>query len=333
MRQATITINGRLYDALSGNPIPKTHAATKSAAPQQLKPVNDIARVRPARTNLSKHQAATIHSKPQRPATLNRQALQKPSSPQTAFKATKDSTRSLLISRFKPTVINPLSEQQPVVGESLNQKSTTPPNTTPLHPSIMAAMQDRAANQPSAPPDSKELKEMLIRERLAQVGNDTKPKKPNIFARKPRLASILVSSLSLLILAGYFTYANLTNISMRVAASNAGINATFPGYKPDGYNVNGPITYAPGEVSIGYKSNTSDSKFTLIQKTSNWDSQGVLDNFVRKQTSTYLTFQQRGVTVYTFNNKAAWTNGGLLYTIEGDASLSSDQILKLATSL
>lgn len=120
---------------------------------------------------------------------------------------------------------------------------------------------------------------------------------------------------------------------MRVAASNAGINASFPGYKPDGYSLNGPITYAPGEVDINYRSNTSDGNFTLTQKSSNWDSQGVLDNYVRKQTSTYLTFQQRGVTVYTFANKAAWTNGGLLYTIDGDANLSSDQILRLATSL
>jgi hypothetical protein len=332
MRQATITINGRLYDALSGQPLQKSKTATKVAtavAPPPTGQVNDIARTRPART-LHEPPAHAIHGKPQKATTLNRQALKRPENATKALPmGTTTHQRSPLINRFGPAVVNPIP--QAYQSKAAQPKATVHPNTTPLHPSVMAAMQQRAAGS-EQPKNSKELKEMLIRERLAQVGNEP-AKKTNIFARRPRLASILVSSLSLLILGGYFTYINLANISMRVAANNAGINASFPGYKPDGYNVNGPITYAPGEVTISYKSNTDNSNFALTQKTSNWDSQGVLDNYVRKQTSTYLTFQQRGVTVYTFNNKAAWTNGGLLYTIDGEANLSSDQILKLATSL
>lgn len=335
MRQATITINGRLYDALSGQPV-KTQTAVKTATAvataKPVKTVNDVTKTHAPR-HVQEHPANAVHGTTQRSKTLNRQALQRPEAK--AASAKHQSTRSPLISRFKPAVVNPLNStgaQNNLPPQAAEPKPAAPPNTTPLHPSIMAAMQQRSNHSSKQPGSSKELKEMLIRERLAQVGNEA-PKRPNIFARRPRLASILVSSLSLLILAGYFTYVNLANISMRVAASSAGINASFPGYKPDGYSVSGPITYAPGEVVINYHSNTANMGFALTQKSSNWDSQGVLDNFVRKQTSTYLTFQQRGVTVYTFNNKAAWTNGGLLYTIDGDASLSSDQILRLATSL
>lgn len=120
---------------------------------------------------------------------------------------------------------------------------------------------------------------------------------------------------------------------MRVAAVRAGISANYPQYNPDGYHFSGPITYQPGEVNISFKSNTNPKGFVIKQKTSTWDSQAVLDNYVAKQTGTYLTYQERGLTVYSFGNRAAWVNGGLLYTIDGDAPLSSDQLLHIATSM
>ena len=120
---------------------------------------------------------------------------------------------------------------------------------------------------------------------------------------------------------------------MRVAASRAGITANYPGYQPDGYHFAGPITYQPGQVNITFKSNTNNNDFTIKQKSSIWDSQAVLDNYVSKQTDNYLTYQQSGLTIYSFGSHAAWVNGGLLYTIDGDAPLSSDQLLHIATSM
>lgn len=339
MRQATITINGRLYDALTGEPV-KEEVSQAAAAPPKAKTFNDIGprrsdiqRPTPTAAHPRTPGAHAVHRKPERAHTLNRQAIQKPAA-QTepeAGKAPAEQTisRSPLISRHQKAVIEPQSVPK---LEAPEPAPKIPENTTPLHPAVLKALQQKAARTP-VHHTGKQLKEMLIKERLAEVGEEPKKVKKGLFARQPRLASILVSSLSLLILGGYFTYINLTNISMRVAANRAGISASFPQYKPDGYNLNGPITYAPGEVAINYKSNTNGEAFTLTQKSSNWDSQGVLDNYVRKQTGTYLTFQQRGITVYTFNNKAVWTNGGLLYTLDGDANLSSDQILRLATSL
>lgn len=331
MKQAIITINGRLYDALTGQLLQDQPQQPGKTATQQ-KIMADIApRPAAAKTHALKRPSSAIHSKPGKSETLNRMAVRKPQTTHSAqgmnaHHTVHGSQRSPLISRHAPIAVAPLTAQP--------QESKPSPNTTPLHPSVLAMMQQKGAQQAADKPlSSKELKEKLIKEGLAKVSSSEPARKAGLFARKPRLASILASSLVLLILGGYFTYINLTNISMRVAASSAGINASFPGYKPDGYSLNGPITYAPGEVAISYKSNTNDSNFTLTQKASNWDSQAVLDNYVRKQTSTYLTFQQRGVTVYTFSNKAAWTNGGLLYTIEGDASLSSEQILRLATSM
>lgn len=206
------------------------------------------------------------------------------------------------------------------------------------HPTVAKALQAQAAAKQAAQepqPTGKELKELLIKERLNEVGNTpgAKQKKASWLSRQPRVATILTTSLAILVLGGYLTYIALPTISLKVAASRAGVNASMPEYKPDGYSLDGPITYSPGEVVISYKSNTNDTGYKLTQKATNWDSQAVLDNYVERQATNYLTFQERGITVYTFGNKAAWVNGGLLYTLDGDAALSSDQILRVATSM
>lgn len=45
------------------------------------------------------------------------------------------------------------------------------------------------------------------------------------------------------------------------------------------------------------------------------------------------TTSERGLTIFTYKNNAIWVNGGILYSISGDASLSGDQIRQIATSL
>ena len=328
-KTTTITINGRLYDAVTGMPV--QHASQHNVAPLQparafsdvgpsrsvshITPAPRRAPIAPESRNQSHPNAQAVHKRTQKSETLFRKALKKP--------VATEATRSPLISRFKTTIVQPVEAEVPKPADDM-------PQTTKMHPMVAKVLQKRAAAmQPEQ--TSKQVKEQLIKQRLAEVGD--KPKRPNFWARQPRVATILASTLSLLILGGYLTYINLPNISMKVAATRAGVHAEFPNYKPDGYSLNGPITYSPGQVTINYKANTNDNAYKLTQKASNWDSQAVLDNYVSKQTGNYLTFQDHGLTIYTFNNKAAWANGGMLYTIEGTASLSSDQILRLATSM
>lgn len=340
MTKTTITINGRLYDAVTGMPVAgAAHAPVKqqvSHTPQQVKSFSDIgpgqAKTHPKVERTATPASHAVHQHPQRSQTLNRQAIKKPAAAKHNPHRQEEPTRSPLITHFSQAQAAAAEEKQQAPQQTPAPDHLIPPHTTPLHPAVVKAMHRSAATNDAQYQSSKELKEQLIKERLAEISVE-KPKKKSFFARRPRLASVLASTLSLLILGGYFTYINLSNISMRVASTRAGINAQFPNYYPSGFAVSGPITYAPGEVSINYKSNTADNGFTLTQKSANWDSQAVLDNYVRKQSNTYLTFQERGITVYTFNNKAAWANGGLFYTVDGDANLSSEQILRLASSL
>lgn len=370
-----ITINGRLYDAITGMPVaqasanvtgrpsvqaPNPHQAPKpkplpnthvhggthrafsdiGPAPKSTPFAHVIAKPQSAQPATPRVAAAhAIHQKPQKSQTLYRAALQKPEAAKAHKPAKPIHHRSPVISRYGPGF-----DQSTAPSQAPAQQSTEAPT---VHPAVAKALanlnQNRTQAQAQQQPQqalqarsSKELKEALIKERLAEVETveqQQKKDRRSLFKRQPKLTTILSTSLAILLLGGYLTFINLPNISMRVAATRAGIAASFPSYKPDGYSFQGPITYAPGEVSINFKSNTNSSTFTLKQKTSNWDSQAVLDNYVTKQTENYLTYQEQGLTIYSFDNKAAWVNGGLLYSLEGNAQLSSEQVLRLATSL
>lgn len=360
-----VTINGRSYDAITGMPVatsahhskPAAHHGPKQAShkahhkafsdisgPARLKtlspdvsaPKPDATPAKPAHSEVKAH---VVHQKPQKSQTLLRAALKKPAPLRpiapTVAKVEADSASAHpthAISKFGPAHKSAQHHlAAPVAAKPVHHEQHVAPRMHPVAAKALAQAAPAAAHQPQS---SKELKEALIRERLAEATpNHEHHSKKRRLTHQPRLATILTSSLALLLLAGYLTYINLPNISMRVAATRAGISANYPNYKPDGYHFAGPITYQPGEVNISFQSNTNERNFVIKQKASSWDSQAVLDNYVTKKTGTYLTYQERGLTIYSFGNKAAWVNGGLLYTIEGNAPLGSDQLLKIATSM
>ena len=188
-------------------------------------------------------------------------------------------------------------------------------------------------------PKQLSAKEQLIAERLAATDNTAPPSGKrrirDFFAKRPRTVTILATGASVLLLVGYITYLNIPNMALRVAAARAGFEANMPGYRPNGFKFSGPISYSPGQITIKFDSNTDDRSYTITERETNWDSQSLLENFVKSETDLYSTFQERGLTVFIYDgSNAAWVNGGIWYTIAGDASLlNSEQLLKIASSL
>ena len=169
----------------------------------------------------------------------------------------------------------------------------------------------------------------------AEIPAAAEEKAPKVgwFSRM-RLAPALAVVASLLLVGGYITYLNIPNVSLRVAASRAGIEATMPGYKPDGFSLNGPIAWSTGQVVISFASNTDERNYDVIQRNSRWDSQSLLANYVLEETADYTTFEESGLTIYVFEGaNATWVNGGVWYTIEGESLLNPDQLINIATSL
>ena len=289
----TIVINGKTYDTITGLPLGVSHSNTKYTATTTKQPET----ARPARH----HKAKPAKRIPQKSLTLRRSHLEAPKSQLQPSAPVRHRAghvaRSPMITRFathpqpmqkRPT--NIISDMAPIPREK-------PKNVTVVS-------------------DSKSIKKGLIANASKKIDTSlaTKPAKiklaDKVKVRKNRhlkqgfgLKQVVTISSIVFLLGGYLTYINIPGLSVGIAGSQAGVAASYPHYRPDGYSFDGPVA--------------------------------VLDNLVEKESAgKYQTTSEGGVTIYTYDdNKAAWTNGGILYTIDGNAPLNNEQIIRIAASM
>lgn len=317
----TISINGQLYDAITGlrvtgavttEPVQPTPSAPAHTADAHREPT---------------HHSASVHAQVHRSETLRRSHLAVPEKKVvTAPKhpAAGHVGQSPMISHFAahPKL---LPENRPVrmindIGPVARQAVTTPSTREQL--------------------PSHEVKERLIKKAGKEVDRSlstavkhAKPKRTPLLKRV-RKHHVVAASVAALLLVGYVTYLNVPGISVRLAAAQAGVDANYPDYNPDGYSFQGPVAFSQGEVDLHFTSNGGGEGYTITQKNSDWNSVAVLDNLVAKASGgEYDVNSAGGITVYTYGTKAAWTNGGVLYTIDGNAPLSSAQLVHIASSM
>lgn len=337
--RATIQINGRTYDALSGQLVSQP-APAKTAAPAKTKSVphskghsiEGVVRAKPAHHRPA---AKQVHARTKRAHTLNRSAVHKagPAASKPAPSAPIDSgNHTIDVQRAQRAKRVHKSRAISKFGSGKDAPATTattivePPAPTPIAP-------------PAAPLSAKEE---LIAQHLAQVAATSsaqpKPKRGHRvkqWLKQPRRSTVLATTASAVLLAGYITYINIPNMALRVASSRAGFAAHLPGYQPAGFSFSGPVAYQPGEITVSYDSTGGGRSYTIVQKESNWDSQTLLDH-IEPQAELYpATYQESGLTVYVYDSKVAtWVNAGVWYTINNDqAQLTTEQMLKIAASL
>ena len=132
----------------------------------------------------------------------------------------------------------------------------------------------------------------------------------------------------------YFVNLNTPDISLRVAAIQNGIDATYPGYVPRDYSLS-DITSENGKITLNFKNATTGEAFTIMEEKSSWDSNALYTNFVKENYSDgHTVIREQGLTLYIDGSNACWVNGGIVYklkTISG--SLTKKQIKTIATSL
>lgn len=326
-KQKTITINGVLYDAhtgmrLSGDALPSTRTDTHSQI---------------------------LHKKQARTQTLNREHVKSPHEAASSSDTRKplQVKRSPMIQKFAPSThtvssSNPsghvISDIAPVkhpihakAEEHVARKKVVVSNAHPAR--RLTKLDAEPARVAVQPPAAHHIKQRSIEKALHNAKPATKVKK-SFASRHPRLVSVSTASFAILLLGGYLTYLNLPNISVRVAAAQAGIAATYPSYQPSGYSLNGPVTYSEGQVSMKFAANVGPQSFTVNQLKSNWDSSALLENYVEQASEgEYQTLADSGLTIYAYNGEGAWVNGGIVHTIQGDAPLSPDQIRRIAVSM
>ncbi len=142
--------------------------------------------------------------------------------------------------------------------------------------------------------------------------------------RRFAMPSIVTAALAVLVLGGYFTYANMPDISVRIAANRAGIDTKAP-YTPDGYSIDGPVAYAPGQITIIYKSNAGANGYSIVGQ------KGI--DATTPDDSAYDTLNAGNTTVYRQGDQITWSSDGVSYTLNDNGYLSDDQIEHIAQSV
>ena len=311
----TVTINGRIYDAITGLPVdPSPKAGPKPVSPAVVK------------KRAAEVTSASVHAQPQRSQTLHRRAIKKPAVITKRPQAGRhmDIARSANVAKFAP---HP-------VAKPVEKKASTPDLAPKAHPVAARANARTAVTKPAATAalTSKQVKDEAIAKAIAKPS--VKPTKKSFKAHFSRRFTIITAVFAVLIIGAYLTYSNMPSLSVGFAAAQAGIKATYPEYKPDGYRLSQPVTFSDGEVTLNFVANTGTGEYTVVQTRSSWDSSAVLDNVVKKAAGdNYVTTQERGLTIYSYDSNATWVNGGILYTIHANAPLSGEQIRHIATSL
>jgi cell wall-associated NlpC family hydrolase len=351
----SIVVNGRHYDTRTGLPISDTSGSHVSHISRNtLRAHKRAAAVAKPTASYPAHPANTVHKRTQKSSTLNRKFTKKPSAPQQ--QAADNSPASIVTPQVvKKQNIQRIDGMRPRSRTELSRKtvatSVAQAPTKSLqndmrpathHPLVKRVHQTQAVRKQTAhaakttqPTQSASaLKQAIVNEAVQNAPKHHAKQYKHGASKKLKLLSVICGCAALMLFGGYLTYLNAPNLSVRVAGAQAGIDASYPSYHPDGYRLNGPVAFSDGEVSMTFVANSGTGNYTLQQSKSNWDSNALLENYIKGESGdNYSVSQEKGITVYNYKNQAAWVSGGILYTIKGDANLSPDQIRKIATSV
>lgn len=315
-----VVINGKVYSLAAGAPKPavKTIDGMTAARTAHLPPTPPK-KAPVSRAPVNSQDVAKMRSK-----TLKRTAVVKPT--------TQPVQQQQII---KPTLAAPKSridraattERSPHVGKF----SATPkvePSAVAIQPKEEPSdilVHEPPVYEPEPPVSQPNLIDRKLQ--LTAIQEPSKPKRSFTFGAVavPALAALMIT-------AGVVTYFRLPQVSMRIAASRAGFNASLPD-TPSGFTLSGPIVYEQGQVAVSYASNTDERDLTVSQTPSNLDSESLASGYLRTNNIEYQTYQVNGVDVFVYNgSQAMWVNGGIWYQLSGNSRLSTEQILSLVRS-
>ncbi len=337
----TIQINGKTYDATTGEPVqavPHQPAAAMSAAVvshpkktthQPAQPVKH--RQQQPATTLMRHAvkkpgprqkpSLTAHGRAdaltKQPAATIAPKLSIVSVDHSRLRHAKNVRKSKLVSRFSASV---LSTSTPVTA------------VTPAPIAVAAAPRIAPAIRPSK--STADLLEHALRAANSHQQPAFKPTKSHRRQRAGRILGVSGAALAVLLLIGFLGYQNVGNVKLHLASSRAGFAAGLPSYRPAGFSL-GDVNANPGQVAAHFHSNSDTTRtYTLTEQASAWDSNTLRDNFVSSTDSGYQTVQSHGLTIYLYNQgNATWVNHGIWYTIIGNGALGNQQLVDLASSL
>ena len=275
--------------------------------------------------------AVSAHRKVRSSTTLNRRYVKRPVQSSDITVVTR---RSPKVRHFSTPAPSRLAEERVHI--------TTPVMHHPLQKTANQKIRDmrNTLNKPSEPSISaKEIKEREIKKAIASAKStkieqkEVKMKQGLRFGFGRIVLALSCAALTTFAIA-YFVNLNMPDLSLRVAAIQTGIEASYPSYIPRGYSTSS-ISSEDGKVVLDFHNSAENKSFTIIEEVSSWDSNALLANYVKTEFGeNYSTVREQGLTIYVSGSNAAWVNGGILYKIDASSDvLSNKQIRSIAVSL
>jgi hypothetical protein len=295
-------------------------------------------------TSRVKHPSTASHKTTQKSATLNRKFVKKPTAPTPKVVAHKSTAKVLTRAEKEKEAY----ERRLELAAKLNRESFSKIREGKKVEQPKGYVGVKLAKKPEPKVlTARELKERAIKRALAQMEKGdveqatvvaveeitTINRKRRFWQSKKFVVAVSMAVASVLLL-GYFVHLNLPDISIRIAAAQSGVDASYPSHIPVGFRLSEVSSDKNGKIEMNF--HRDNQTFTLIQEKSSWDSQALYQNYVVKNFGDNpVLMKEQGLTIYSHNSDAAWVSGGILYKIvsSSDNLLDRRMILDIALSL
>lgn len=321
-----IEINGRAYDAQTGQPLAPSGGkqAIKPSTPASIHKAKSSAGV--ALDGFVRRPGAKAVRPVQKSRTLMRPAVKKPKRGSVKSEANKTPKaklpgknasrldrakkvqKSARVSKFGSRLA-----PKKVVKKSAKLEVVQPAHRTNLQPAVDQL--ERAMHEATS--------------HLENFAPTTKSSRTKKFA----FGSLAAASVIVL---GFLAWQMVPSLRVKYAGTKAGFSASLPGYSPAGFGLSDNIESTSGEVALTYGSHADSRSYRIKQSPSNWTSQTLEANYVIPTygANNYQRYESRGKTIYIKDNSnATWVDGGIWYVLEGNATLTSDQLQRIVNSL
>lgn len=253
--------------------------------------------------------------------------------------ATTESDFTPVLTKSQATSLKALAKK------SSHSNQPTPSTATSKDTQVEDATDDQSALNLSklAPTDYDDLMDDRIDQltKILQASNELDQQDQTAAKRRLgqpkkhrfRFSTIMATAGAMAIIVGLGVYISLPTISVKLAASRAGINAKNP-YALSGYSLDNNIAAQPGKVTISYKSASGNGGYSVTQESDKSTTDYALRlNVSRQNGGSYQEMDVNGKTVLLYGNKATWLAGDMRYTIDGSDLMDSNQLRSIVKSL
>ncbi len=349
-KKTTINLNGQRYNALSGQLITNKKATNIDGFVKKTEKINYSIKptIRPKPDAPIKNRPITIATRKPNPSkTLMRTSVNKPPKTTSLIKKINSPVAEIQkpIAIKTPTMIGNVDPKVARRAKSIKLSNSisrfggtiSPADykiEAPKHrPSLTATNQKISTHQAQSDPFANAIENATSHQQPAL----TKKELRKLHGKNPkrgRLISYLAVGTMAVAVLGFAVYKNIPNFMVKVASARAGFAANMPSYQPSGFSLNA-VGYRPGMVAFNFKSNVGNRSFSLTEHSSNWDNTTLVSNILVPTTGhNYKKVMIAGQEVYFYGkDQAAWVNSGIWYQVKGNGSISTNQIIKLATNL